>query len=84
MIICFETPFTTFFKLSYIFLPRQLQVTPSQKHMFKPKKIYISKKKNTARLIQDDGKLVKIKEKEKILGVWVNTRSRIICNTSKM
>ena len=44
----------------------------------------VSKKKNTAGLVQDDGKLVEKEEKEKVLGVRVSTRGRIIRNTSKM
>ena len=44
----------------------------------------VSKKKNTARLIQDDEKLVEKGEQEKFWGIRVSTRGRIIRNTSKM
>lgn len=44
----------------------------------------VSKKKNTAKLVQNNRKLVEKKEKEKVLEVWVSIRSCIICNTSKM
>ena len=69
MILYFETPFTTFFRLPQIFLPRQLQAIPSQKHLFKPKEKVYQKRKNTAGLIQNDGKLVEKEEKEKVLEV---------------
>ena len=57
---------------------------PKSKTPIQAKGKGVSKKKNTAGLVQDDRKLVEKKEKEKVLGVWVNTRGRIICNTSKM
>ena len=44
----------------------------------------VSKKKNTARLVQDDRKLVEREENEKVLGVGVSTRGRIIRKTCKM
>ena len=44
----------------------------------------VSRKKNTAGLVQDDGELVEKEEKEGGLGVRVSTCGRIIRNTRKM
>ena len=43
----------------------------------------LSRKKNTAGLVQDNGELVEKGEKEKFLDVWVSTRGRIIRKTRK-
>ena len=57
---------------------------PKSKTPVQAKRKSVSKKKNTAGLVQDDRKLIEKEEKEKIWGVWVSTRGCIIHNTSKM
>ncbi len=44
----------------------------------------VSRKKNTAGLVKDNGELVEKDEKKKVLEVRVSTRGRIICNTRTM
>ncbi len=72
-----------------------LQITPDifeetiigdlrSKTFVRDKRKGVSRKKNTAGLVHDDGELVEKEEKEKVLEVRVNTRVRIICNTRKM
>ncbi len=72
-----------------------LQITPDKfektviddlgsKTSARDKRKEVSKKKNTAGLVQDCGELVEKGKKEKVLKVRVSTRGRIFRNTRKM
>lgn len=57
---------------------------PKSKTSIQTKGRGVSKKKNTAVLVQDDEKLVDRGEQEKFSGIRVSKRGRIIRNMSKM
>ncbi len=44
----------------------------------------VSRRKNTAGLVKDDGELVEREKKKKVLEVWISMGGRIIRNTRKM